>query len=106
MEIRDFWYLTNLLTETWTPSSDSFYKNSSTNILISIQKISERNQRPRRGRKELGREGAAADERKRGGDARRKEAAETLDERRRRCSEVFIASTKGGGGAARFSRRA
>ncbi|KAK9160316.1 hypothetical protein Syun_006657 [Stephania yunnanensis] len=56
-----------------------------------------------RGRKELGREGAAADERKRGGDARRKEAAETLDERRRRCGEVFIASTKGGGGAARFS---
>ncbi|KAK9160921.1 hypothetical protein Syun_007262 [Stephania yunnanensis] len=50
----------------------------------------ERNQRRRRGSKELGREGAAADDRKRGGDARRKEA-ETLDERRRWCGEVFIA---------------
>ncbi|KAK9151334.1 hypothetical protein Syun_009643 [Stephania yunnanensis] len=52
---------------------------------------SERYQRQRRRRKELGREGAVTDERERSGDARRKEAAvrrgfHRIDERRRRCA--------------------
>ncbi|KAK9135582.1 hypothetical protein Syun_014912 [Stephania yunnanensis] len=73
---------------------------------MEIRDFCERNQRRRKGRKELGREGAAADERKRGGDARRKEAAvrrgfHRIDERRRRYGEVFIA----GRDRARFSSR-